>query len=749
MSSFRLLIQLSGTPIFQGIQDLSGELNFLRLEPFGAGQNDGFYQFAVMTPWEEKHPHAISTLRILGLVALRRSKDMTVAGTGTHLLDLKPMTVEFMPVQQSHSERALYCWLEHIVALALEVQKKKKTDHGHETKTAANSRLKCLNLLRQICITPMLLNGGVGMPSQMGRLNSLMIEHNRREQQSRPSFHDDWGESGSRKKQSTTQVMSCEQALRFLTQHQEAAKTEDDFVTDARVGGGRGVTQREYATESAETRIEKARTSLFEAERILKKDATRRAKARWHWALEMISTGQFCDGVSHKFSGLWKWRRLVCAAMERTDEEKSKRKPITSVPALLTRGWRPSGKFARTELPTNYPDFHWASPSALCCENIPKEVTQKELATAARDAAMMVPKAKENFEKCLEKAKHLLKTYDENDSVDFEMGNDITADIARLDVLLEPESEDNSTKEHTKVQELKRELEALDEALEESRLFDATLVVPKVIKIRERKNAAGFWRAIIKFECKAAATNAMKAFSRSAGALIVTRRPVPHIVSMEKAASESVGQLEAELKLYSSSATKEALKKAKKVLTNIRKGLRLVTGTGAPLVMEEQIREEAGTDIAFIVVAKAAGQLRSSTPRKASTLVASTQSIIAESTTSIFESREIISKAKHVLHQLNRVVNNGKVSVEIQKLSAYEILEALTDGQLGKTQCCICLDELGGTTSSSNSANITMLKVCGKTSGAFSFGIVEYANLLHLFCTSTPVRALLLHQVCL
>jgi len=45
---------LSGTPIFQGIQDLSGELNFLRLEPFGSGQNDGFYKFAVVDPWEAK-----------------------------------------------------------------------------------------------------------------------------------------------------------------------------------------------------------------------------------------------------------------------------------------------------------------------------------------------------------------------------------------------------------------------------------------------------------------------------------------------------------------------------------------------------------------------------------------------------------------------------------------------------------------------------------------------------------------------
>ena len=679
-----------------------------------------------MTPWEEKHPHAISTLRILGLVALRRSKDMTIAGTGTHLLDLKPMTVEFMPVQQSHSERALYCWLEHVVALALEVQKKKKTDLQHETKSAAISRLLCLKLLREVCITPMLLNGGVGMPSQMGRLNRLMIEHNRREQQGPASFQDR-SEGGFHKKQTTSQVMSCEQALRFLTQHQEAAKTDIDFVTDARVGGGRGVTQREYATESAETRIENARTSLFEAERVLKKDTLRRAKARWHWALEMISTGQFSGGSSHKFSGLWKWRRLVCAAMERADEESVKRKSVASVAALLTRGWRPSGKFVDTELPSKYPDFHWADPNAVCCENIPKEVTLKELATAAKDAVMMVPKAKAKFEKCLQKAKKLLQTYEEKDSIAFKMGDGTTADLARLDVFLEPEDDNSSTKEHTEVRELKKELEALNEALEEGKLFDAALVVPKVVKIRERKNASGFWRAIIKFESKATATTATKAFARSAGAAITTLRSVPHIVSMEKAASASVSQLEAELKLFPSGATKEALKKAKTIFASISKGMRMATAASSFPVMEEHIREEAGTDVAFIVVAKAVGQIRTSIARKASTFVASTHNTIAESTASIFELRETIAKAKHVLHQLTRVVGDGKVSAEIQKLSAYEVLEALTDEQFGNTQCCICLDELGGTASSSDSAKITMLKVCGKKSVENSiFFIVEY-----------------------
>jgi len=36
---------LSGTPIFEGIDDLRGELNFLRLVPYAAKWEDGFFDF--------------------------------------------------------------------------------------------------------------------------------------------------------------------------------------------------------------------------------------------------------------------------------------------------------------------------------------------------------------------------------------------------------------------------------------------------------------------------------------------------------------------------------------------------------------------------------------------------------------------------------------------------------------------------------------------------------------------------------
>lgn len=134
---------LSGTPLFDGIADLRGELNFLRLEPFAADNEDGFFDFMIRDPWDCRHSRAIDTLRVLSSVLLRRSKSMSVVSTGLGLLDsLLPLTVQFVPVEQKASERALYYFLESIVA--------------KETKDDATGRHHslCLRLLRELCVSP-------------------------------------------------------------------------------------------------------------------------------------------------------------------------------------------------------------------------------------------------------------------------------------------------------------------------------------------------------------------------------------------------------------------------------------------------------------------------------------------------------------------------------------------------------------------------------------------------------------------
>ena len=135
---------LSGTPLFEGVQDLRGELNFLRLVPYAAKWEDGYFDFSIMNHWNIQSEHGLETLRILGLLILRRSKDMTICRTGASIMAQKRLTVELVPVAQSESERALYCWFESIVSQEVT----RKDSEQSETKKSLQSKSLCLRLLR-------------------------------------------------------------------------------------------------------------------------------------------------------------------------------------------------------------------------------------------------------------------------------------------------------------------------------------------------------------------------------------------------------------------------------------------------------------------------------------------------------------------------------------------------------------------------------------------------------------------------
>jgi len=96
---------MSGTPIFSGIEDLRGELNFLRLSPYAAKFEDGFFNFSILDHWNARSVHGLDTLRILGMLLLRRSKDMTLSESGRSIMDSRKLTVELVPVSQDASER--------------------------------------------------------------------------------------------------------------------------------------------------------------------------------------------------------------------------------------------------------------------------------------------------------------------------------------------------------------------------------------------------------------------------------------------------------------------------------------------------------------------------------------------------------------------------------------------------------------------------------------------------------------------
>ena len=56
---------VSGTPLYDKISDLQGELYFLRVSPFGAGHEDGFWRHVIGAPWQASDDSALDALQVL------------------------------------------------------------------------------------------------------------------------------------------------------------------------------------------------------------------------------------------------------------------------------------------------------------------------------------------------------------------------------------------------------------------------------------------------------------------------------------------------------------------------------------------------------------------------------------------------------------------------------------------------------------------------------------------------------------
>jgi hypothetical protein len=280
---------LSGTPLLEGIQDFRGELCFLGLEPFAANNEDGYFDFAISNHWNTRSNYGLEILRVLSLVMLRRSKSMTIRKTNLPLLGLKPLTLTFEPVPQDTSERALYCFLEYLMHSTMRNDNNELGD-GERNLDIKLQRKKVafLRLLRELCISPFLLNGGLGCSSQLGTLNNLMKDFNRRQ------HHLEEHASDPTTRISGGKIYSCDEAIRFLSQVEDTARTEVGFVTDLRLGGGGGVSRRDRAfLEDPKQLYKEAKTKLETAERACEAARTKRARALWpcgteHWNMSPL-----------------------------------------------------------------------------------------------------------------------------------------------------------------------------------------------------------------------------------------------------------------------------------------------------------------------------------------------------------------------------------------------------------------------------------------------------------------------------
>jgi hypothetical protein len=275
-------------------------------------------------------------------------------------MDLKPLTVEFVPVHQTPSERAIYYFLESLLSrIALSSKAIAQSGQVAEVKQAKASRRHCLRLLRDACNAVVLLNGGMGVPSQLPALSNMLIVEARKS--TRPYMPDDPDAA------TDPRSMSCDEAILHLAQVQHAVRTSGDEVACLALGLGQGMAKRSHASDSAEAKYAEATEKLQKAKYELLSAKSERAKTRWIKAVEMVTMGQAPTSLKLKFKATWTWRSLLCYLRYENASPRLK-------PHALSRGWRPSPKLV-ANWHNIHPEFCWARPNTLKLENIPQYIS--------------------------------------------------------------------------------------------------------------------------------------------------------------------------------------------------------------------------------------------------------------------------------------------------------------------------------------------------------------------------------------
>jgi hypothetical protein len=206
--------------------------------------------------------------------------------------------------------------------------------------------------------------------------------------------------------------MSCDEAILYLAQVQEATRTGDGEIAGMLLGFGGGVSKRaRAATESVSEKIQEVEVQLQKALAENQRQKSLRAKARWHWLMEKITTGklplQCMETVSIRFRTLWLWRLMASGLSVAEDGLANRslwnwRSLVTGLvhgglsnkntnsleltkklPGLLRRGWRPSSKLIHV-LRFKY-NFLWTHPHSFELNNLPQQVTENDILEAFAD----------------------------------------------------------------------------------------------------------------------------------------------------------------------------------------------------------------------------------------------------------------------------------------------------------------------------------------------------------------------------
>ena len=622
---------LSGTPIFEGVEDLRGELNFLRLSPFAAKYEDGFFNFSVMNHWNQRSLQGLETLRVLGLVILRRGKSMTIRNTGSPIMEQRKLTIEAVPVAQSSSERALYCWFESLVSKEL------NRSEDSETKSSIKSRTHCLRMLGSICFSAVMINGGLGVHSKLKELNEMLRKRLQNE------LDDKRTALKQQKKADSQCTLSCDEALRFLSQYQKSANVGEAFVSEQQFRGGGGATSRARATQSVQEQCQLAQEMIDDSTKKASEARRKRAKAHWHLALELITTGALCDDgeligrVSFGMLLLWKCRRFCRNQRDRVDGHQ------ISIPSCFQRGWRPNLSFVNDVL-QSHPAFVWARDHTFRLDFIPSQVTKDEIVSALFEASKREPRAKSKLQQ--------LQKSCESEGLE-------------------------KRKVQCKVDEAQR---ALDEAI----AYDRNLIQPTVIEIprlaSHQSHTDSCWMAFVRVRDDEVHKQIMRQAESKTGIVLPSSETIPRIQAILDVVVDQYNQAHAEHSVHPCAENKKRKLEAQKKLDRAKIGLTIYSDSVS----------HASTSL-NVVLTRAFKGLRAA-PQ--SSIITSCVETVEQATLDLEKALSRLQEGRQTLTRLEAALKKG-FSQEFTQRSAFDILLSIRRKRFEETMCTICLGYLG------------------------------------------------------
>ena len=682
---------LSGTPLFESIEDFRGELCFLGLEPFAATSEDGFFDFLIKSHWDAQSHFCIATLRCLSLVMLRRSKAMTymdpIRKERLPLLGLPPLTVTFEPVPSNASERAAYCFLEYLVHSNFGNENKEGEDKP-PSKADEGKRQMFIKLLRESCLSLHLLTGGLGCPTRLDTLDRIMIQHHRK------SGNQLKGGSVSTRAEG---VLSTEEAVEFLSRVVDTARVEEGFHTTQTVGGGFGRSRRDRAYESAEARLAESESVLQVAKQVEKACKSRRAKARWHQALEMITMGHLECGQArntevHKpIRILWRWRRLL-------DQLTGSNKPF---PDFLCRGWRPTSHFFRCQSFDRARDnwrrllqkvvqgeafrdqgknLKFGDPKVKenRCKYNGSEASSDDDSTT-KEPAVRHPTGSRKTRKyhALWRWRFLFKHTTEREGGSVFPGLLLREADDRMLLLMRLSKRFRWASPYTLLlEDIPRCVSAT--ALRHSIIGEQSPSLERspseTVAVFPLSKSGDSWKAYVQFKTKANFAIFFAKTKKRDGVALLTEKPLPWILGAQEEAYERLKDAKAASKVYPCDDNIRKVHEAKRSKKLAELGLRMHCA---------HHRE------GHVKVTRTYPHIRSDIA--VANLLEICLATIEDSGEDLDRQQSIIAAEARKVKFLER----GSVSREVQNLSTFEILEALKNGEREKTSCPVCLCPLG------------------------------------------------------